>query len=55
MALDVAYDRAAVDCLMWSSLWLRDVPGAVRAAVAAYMLSLVVGASTRARVAVAGA
>jgi hypothetical protein len=50
MALDVAYDRAAVDRLMWSSLWLRDVPGAIRAAVAAYMLTLVMGGSTRARV-----
>ena len=32
MALDVAYDRAALDHLIWSSLWLRDIPGGIRAA-----------------------
>ena len=49
MALDVAYDRAALDHLIWSSLWLRDIPGGIRAAVAAYMLCLVVSGSTRVR------
>ena len=53
MALDVAYDRAAVDHLIWSSLWLRDIPGGIRAAVAAYMLSLVMSGSTPSRVAAA--
>ena len=47
MALDVAYDRAALDHLIWSSLWLRDIPGGIRAAVAAYMLRLVVSSSSR--------
>jgi hypothetical protein len=51
MALDVAYDRAAVDRLMWSSLWLRDVPGAIRAAIATYMLTLVMHGSTRVQLA----
>ena len=41
-ALDVAYDRAAVDRLIASSLWLRDVPGGLRAAIAAYMVRLVI-------------
>ena len=45
MALDVAYDRAALDRLISSSLWLRDVPGGIRAVVAAYMLRLVVSGS----------
>ena len=54
MALDVAYDRAALDHLIWSSLWLRDIPGGIRAAVAAYMLRLVVSGSTPVRVAAAG-
>lgn len=49
MALDVAYDRAALDHLIWSSLWLRDIPGGIRAAVAAYMLRLVVSGSTPVR------
>jgi hypothetical protein len=49
MALDVAYDRAVVDHLIWSSLWLRDIPGAIRAAVAAYMLRLVASGSTAVR------
>ena len=53
MALDVAYDRAALDHLIWSSLWLRDIPGGIRAAVAAYMLRLVVSGSTQVRVAAA--
>ena len=47
MALDVAYDRAAVDGLIWSSLWLRDIPGGIRAALAAYMLSLVICGPSR--------
>jgi hypothetical protein len=46
IALDTAYDRAALDRLMWSSLWLRDVPAGVRAVVAAYMLHLVVSGAT---------
>ena len=41
-ALDVAYDRTAIDRLISSSLWLRDIPGGMRAAIAAYMLHLVV-------------
>jgi hypothetical protein len=44
-ALDVAYDRAALDRLISSSLWLRDVPGGMRAVIAAYMLHLVVAGS----------
>ena len=44
-ALGVAYDPAALDRLISSSLWLRDVPGGVRAAIAAYMLHLVVSGS----------
>ena len=51
MALDVAYDRAALDHLIWSSLWLRDIPGGIRAAIAAYMLRLVVSGSMPVRVA----
>lgn len=39
--LGVAYDRAALDRLISSSLWLRDVPGGMRAVIAAYMLYLV--------------
>ena len=46
MALDVAYDRAALDRLISSSLWLRDVPGGIRAVVAVYRLRLVVSGST---------
>jgi hypothetical protein len=42
MTLDTGYDRAAVDRLISSSLWLRDVTGALRAAIAAHMLHLVV-------------
>ena len=45
--LDVAYDRAAVDWLMTSSLWLRDVPGGISAALVAYMLHRVVSTSAR--------
>jgi hypothetical protein len=45
MALDVAYDRAAIDRLITSSLWLREIPGGLRAAIAAYMLYLVLPAS----------
>jgi hypothetical protein len=48
MALDVAYDRAAIDRLISSSLWLREIPGGLRAAIAAYMLYLVLPASASA-------
>jgi hypothetical protein len=48
MTLDVAYDRAAVDRLITSSLWLRDVTGGLRAAIAAGMLYVVVSDSARA-------
>jgi hypothetical protein len=48
MALDVAYDRAAIDHLISSSLWLRDIPGGLRAAISAYMLHLVLSAPARA-------
>ena len=44
MQLDAAYDRALVDRLITTSLWLRDVPGGVRGALAAYMLHLVIAA-----------
>jgi hypothetical protein len=47
IALDAGYDRAAVDRLISSSLWLRDLPGALRAAIAAYMLHLVVERTSR--------
>lgn len=43
--LDVAYDRAAVDWLMTTSLWLRDVPGGITAAIVAYMVHRVVSTS----------
>ena len=43
--LDVAYDRAAVDWLMTTSLWLRDVPGGITAGLVAYMLHRVVSTS----------
>jgi hypothetical protein len=46
--LDVAYDRAAVDWLMTTSLWLRDVPGGITVAIVAYMLHRVVSMSTQA-------
>ena len=49
MSLDVAYDRAAVDRLIRSSLWLRDVTGGIRAATAAYMLYAAVSTSAHAR------
>jgi hypothetical protein len=45
--LDVAYDRAAVDWLMTTSLWLRDVPGGISAALVAYMLHRAVSTSAR--------
>ena len=45
--LDVAYDRAAVDWLMTSSLWLRDVPGGISAVIVAYMLHRVASTSAR--------
>ena len=45
MKLDVAYDAAALDRLITSSLWLRDVLGGARAATVAYMLHLVVSSS----------
>jgi hypothetical protein len=38
MQLDAAYDRAAVDRLISTSLWLRDLVGGGRAIIAAYML-----------------
>lgn len=53
IALDAAYDRAALDRLIWSSLWLRDVPAGIRAVVAAYMLRLVVSGATPVTVAAA--
>jgi hypothetical protein len=52
-ALDAGYERAAVDRLIWSSLWLRDIPGGIRAAITAYMVHLVMSGSTRAQVAAA--
>jgi hypothetical protein len=36
--LDSAYDRAAVERLISTSLWLRDLVGGCRAIIAAYML-----------------
>jgi Na+/H+-translocating membrane pyrophosphatase len=45
--LDVAYERVALDRLITSSLWLRDVVGGVRAVLVAYMLHRVVSTSTR--------
>ena len=39
------YDRAALDTLITSSIWLRDVIGGIRAAIVAYMLHVVVSAS----------
>jgi hypothetical protein len=47
MQLDVAYERAALDRLITSSLWLRDVVGGLRAALVAYMLHRVVSTSAR--------
>jgi hypothetical protein len=38
MQLDTAYDRAAVDRLIATSLWLRDLVGGGRAIIAGYML-----------------
>ena len=43
--LDAGYDRAAVDTLMATSLWLRDVTGGLRAAIVAYMVHLSVSAA----------
>ena len=53
VALDVAKDRAALDHLFWSSRWPRGIPGGIRAAVAGYMLCVVVSGSTPVRVAAA--
>jgi hypothetical protein len=36
--LDIAYDRAVVDRLIVTSLWLREVPAGIRAAIVALLL-----------------
>lgn len=45
IALGAAFDRAALDRLITSSLWLRDVPGTLRAGIIGYMLYLVASRS----------
>jgi hypothetical protein len=45
MQLDVAYQRTAVDRLMVTSWWLRDLPGAFRGALVGYMVMLAVAPS----------
>lgn len=46
--LDAGYDRATVDHLISSSLWLRELTGGLRAAIAGYMLHLALAAPAHA-------